>query len=229
MKKVIGYCLVVCGIVGIGLGEVFGEVTPTPSPVSDCFCSVSGKVTDAITGKNIGDAIIVGENTSYTSTDGSYTWSGLEIPCYGGTYILTASAKNYISQTKTIAIDDEKPCVEETLDFPLIPSSTQLSIVTLGGEIETSEFTYPKNGKGVITVTVTANGEWREGMLVTAAIGKAGKRYVSITNPYAFTTKRGEFYKGGALFGIQAENQSGKARIVFKAGNTKKSVIVEVK
>lgn len=225
MRNMIFCLLVVCGMQGVCVSLFAQTPEPTVTPIVDCSCLASGKVTNAITGEGIAGAVVVGGDASYASGDGSYTWASNEFPCDGGEiHILTASAENYITQIKTAYTE---PCVEQTLNFSLIPSSAPLSIQTFAGDRETSEFPYPKRDDVlgiVITVTVKINGERSvdDGILVTATVRKAGKRYISIINPYALTTN------GGTSFAITSKGLSGKARVVLKAGNTKKVVTILV-
>ncbi len=228
MRNMIFCLLVVCGIFGTCWDLAIAQTpTPTPTiiptPAIDCSCLASGRVTNAITGEGIADAIVVGGDASYASGDGSYIWASNEFPCESSsTHILTASAENYITQIK---IAYTEPCVEQTLNFSLIPSSAPLSIQTFAGDRETSEFPYQKTSSGiVITAKVKINGERSvdDGILVTATVRKAGKRYISIINPYALTTN------GGTSFAITSKDLSGKARVVLKTGNTKKVITVLV-
>ena len=59
---------------------------------------------------------------------------------------------------------------------------------------------------------------------VTVKINKAGKKCVTVS-PASATTEA----SGAAMFTIQAKKVIGRARVTFKAGSLKKSIVVKVK
>lgn len=109
-----------------GEEESLGLVTP----IIDCLCGVSGKMTDTVSKEGIVDATIIGSEGSISDTNklGYYMWDNGVVPCTsGGTYYLTASADGYESLTQYI---DVQPCVGSTLDFELQPAGTSSPIPT---------------------------------------------------------------------------------------------------
>jgi len=92
---------------------------------TDCPCSVSGKVTDAITKEGIKNAIISEKSsleTSLTNVDGSYSWWDTSDNCRSGnSYTLTVLADGYLSSTQSVTFG-ESSC-EETLNFELQPEA----------------------------------------------------------------------------------------------------------
>jgi len=80
-----------------------------------------------------------------------------------------------------------------------------------------------------VTVTVTGDTEFEnycavEGLTVTAIINNVGKKCISILPKSTPTDENGE-----ATFTITAKNKTGNARITFKAGVLKKSIVVKVR
>jgi hypothetical protein len=208
-------------------------VSPTPTPFLTSNChSVSGMVTDAVTGKGIENATILGGmGISYTDTHGLYSWHDPEeLLCCGGTYTITASADGYLSQSQSIEVE---PNIEGTLNFELqqITTPTPTSTVTPVPECETGSIAvFPKKmvlkrGKsGEVTVTLKGkNGCSTEGKIVEAAVSKTGIKRISITPESQETDENGE-----AKFIITARNKAGNAKVTFREGILKKSFIVKV-
>lgn len=224
----IGVVILVSLIMGVGGGVFAGKtptpistmtVIPTPSPHLDCFvCTISGYVKDE-TGKRIENVTVngYGENI-FTNEDSHYEWK--EDHFMGGscdgTRTLTASADGYISQTKSINFTTDSCSVE--LSFELQSTSTPISIA-----VSPTKLSLKMGQRGEVDVTVTdGEGLPFEGVTVTATINKAGKRYISIINSSTYTDANGK-----ATHGIRAK-KTGSARVTFKAGRVKKSIIIKV-
>ena len=81
-----------------------------------------------------------------------------------------------------------------------------------------------KKNSGEVTVTVTgADGCAVEGEMVTATTNMAGNKRISISPESAETDENGQ-----AVFTITAK-KTGNARVTFRAGDVKESIIVKVK
>lgn len=195
------------------------ETTPMISSTSGSGChSASGKITDAITGEGIESAIVLGGlGMSSTDASGFYSWSDPEeIMCCGGSYTLTASADGYVSQSQSIEIDPQQ---EGTLNFELQPICEAEKITIFPHILKL------KSGQSSeITVLLEGDSCVSEGKTVTATIGKAGKRRISISSASEVTDANGE-----AKFTIAAKDKIGKARIIFETGNLKKTILVKIK
>lgn len=93
---------------------------------TDCPCSVSGKVTDAITKYGIKNAIVsekAGLIVSLTDVNGSYSWWDSSDNCRSGnSYTFTTSADGYTPLIQSVTFG-EISC-EETLNFELQPLIT---------------------------------------------------------------------------------------------------------
>jgi len=233
------YRMVAENEMGISYGEEnsLGLVTSIP----DCLCGVSGKVIDAMSKEGIVNATVTGSegSTSYTNKSGYYVWDNGVIPCTsGGTHYLTASADGYESLTQYI---DLQPCVESTLNFELhlagtpspIPTAIFTPIPTVvptpiydGVKMRASPRTLKLKRKqsSVTTVTIERDNGILKGKTVTAKTGKAGSTYIQISPVNEVTNEHGQ-----AQFTIIAEDKIGDARVVFKADNLKKSMIVRVR
>ncbi|HHT9144101.1 MAG: fibronectin type III domain-containing protein [Candidatus Brocadiaceae bacterium] len=77
---------------------------------------------------------------------------------------------------------------------------------------------------GDVTVTVKGDNCIPEGKTVTATIGKAGSRRISISSASEVTDANGQ-----AKFTITAKNKIGNAKVTFNADSLKKTLIVKVK
>ncbi|HHT9107425.1 MAG TPA: fibronectin type III domain-containing protein [Candidatus Wunengus sp. YC63] len=74
-----------------------------------------------------------------------------------------------------------------------------------------------------VTVTLQSDNCVPEGNTVIATIGKAGSRRISISSTSEVTDENGE-----ARFTITAKDKVGKAKVTFKSGSVKKTIIVKV-
>lgn len=81
-----------------------------------------------------------------------------------------------------------------------------------------------KQSGNVIVAILDDNGCPIEGTTVTATIGKAGSKRISITPTNQATDENGE-----AIFIITAKNKAGNARVTFSTGSLKNSIVVKVK
>lgn len=172
------------------------------------------------TGQGIKKAIIRNESWMvFTEVGGSYLWDGPEdySVCWEIVYTLTASANGYLSQTKSTSLS-ETDC-SETLKFELQPICVAEKI-TIFPRILKIE----REQSSEVTITLEGDNCVPEGKTVTATIGKAGKRRISISSASEVADENGE-----AKFTIAAKDKIGKARIVFKTGNVKKSILVKIK
>lgn len=83
--------------------------------------TVSGTITDATTNKPIPSAIVkLGQSTVTTSAQGGYSFPNMS----PGSYTISASAANYVSQSKQIQVSAGQP---QTVNFSLQPSTTTVS------------------------------------------------------------------------------------------------------
>lgn len=227
MRNIYFVLFVVCWIAGcnVNLLAQTPTITPTPfpTPIVDCLCSASGIVTDATTGEKIGNAIIAGGGEiAYTMANGSYFWVNSEFPCNDeGTYILTASAENYIAQSKTVTVT---PCIDKTLNFELSPEPTPITdCFAISIAISPKRLILQRGQSSDVTVTLEGDNCTPEGETVTATIGKAGNKRISVSPTSGTTDSNGQ-----ASFTITAKNKAGNARVTFKAGSVKKSIVVHV-
>lgn len=233
------YRIVAENEMGTSYGEEksLGLVTSIP----DCFCSVSGKVINAMSKEGIVNATVSGFEgpTIYTNKSGYYVWDNGVIPCpSGGSYYLTASADGYESLTRYI---DVQPCVESTLNFELqlagtpspIPTAIFTPIPTVvptptydGAKMKASPRTLKLKRKqsSITTVTIEGDNGVLEGKTVTATIGKADSRHILISPADEVTNEHGQ-----TQFTITAKDKTGNAKIVFKSDNLKRSIIVRVR
>lgn len=209
-------------------------ITPTPFSGRDCH-SVSGRVTDVITGKGIKNATVIGGlGISSTDADGFYDWGDPEeILCCGNTYTLTASADGYVSLEQSI---DVEPNIVGTLNFELQPISLTPTITATPSPSQTSEcyavsikispkrLILQRRQSSEVIVTLEGNNCVPEGEMITATIGKAGNKRIAISSASEVTDENGQ-----AKFTITAKNKIGNAKITFKTGNLKRSIIVKVK
>lgn len=81
-----------------------------------------------------------------------------------------------------------------------------------------------KKQSSVVTVMIERDNGVLKGETVTAIIGKASGRHILILPADEVTNEYGQ-----AQFTITARDKAGKARIIFKSGNVKKSIIVRVR
>ncbi len=196
--------------------------TPTPHLIFDCFsCDVSGYVTDARTGKGIKEATILIDGVKQTVTDetGYYDFTS-----YSDNYDTCSNlevevlADGYLSSTGSG--EDEGFC-NMTLNFELLQICSSANSITI----------YPVNiilnRKKSVEVTVTVKGEndcrfYYEPVIVSMI--STSKKFISIFPKSAITDENGE-----ATFTITAKNKTGNARVTFKAGASKKSIIIKVR
>lgn len=230
------YRIVAENEIGISYGEE--KSIGLTTPIIDCLCGVSGKVTDAVTNEGIWNATITGDGlTSRTSRLGDYLWDTGVIPCNsGGSYSLTASADGYISLTQHI---DVQPCNEKTLDFELQPGSTPVltpseptptPTITPTPECEVESIRVsPKRQRikrrksSEVTVTLAGDNCIPVDKEVTVTIGNRAEKLISISPKSILVNEDGQ-----ARFIIMAKNKMGRARVIFITGNLKKSIIVKV-
>ena len=93
---------------------------------------------------------------------------------------------------------------------------------------DSAKLSFKKEEIRDVTVTVTGDTEFEnycavEGLTVTAIINNAGKKCISILPKSTSTDENGQ-----ATFTITAK-RVGNARVIFKAGSLKKSIIVKVR
>lgn len=225
------------------LGRSYGEEKSIDlvTPIPDCLCGVSGKVIDAVSKQVIVNAIVRSYQGSISHTNklGNYLWDNGVVPCTSGdTYGLTASADGYEPLTQYI---DVQPCVENMLNFELQPAVTPTPIPTAiltpiptvistpvyeGVKMRASQrvLRLMRGQSDVITVTLEDDNGVLEGKIVTGTTGKAGSRRILISPASGVTDKRGQ-----AQFAITAKDKTGNARVILKADNLKKSIIVRVR
>ena len=75
-----------------------------------------------------------------------------------------------------------------------------------------------------VTVTLEGKNCIPEGKAIIATIGKNGSKFISISSTSEIVDENGK-----ARFAITAKNKVGNARVTFKAGSLKKSIIVKIK
>ena len=228
------YRIVAENEIGISYGEE--KSIGLTTPIIDCLCGVSGKVTDAVTNEGIWNATITGDGlTSRTNRLGDYLWDTGVIPCNsGGSYSLTASANGYISLTQHI---DIQPCNEKTLNFELQPGTTPVltpseptPTITPTPECEVKSIRVsPKlqrikrRKSSKVTVTLAGDNCIPVDKEVTVTIGNRAEKLISISPTSVLINEDGQ-----ARFIIMAKNKIGRARVIFVTGNLKKSVIVKI-
>jgi len=228
------YRIVAENEIGISYGEEksIGLITP----IVDCLCGVSGRVTDAVTNEGIWNATITGDGlTSRTNRLGDYLWDTGVIPCNsGGSYSLTASANGYISLTQHI---DIQPCNEKTLNFELQPGTTPVltpseptPTITPTPECEVKSIRVsPKRQRikrrksSEVTVTLSGDNCIPMDKEVKVTIGNRAEKLISISPTSVLVNEDGQ-----ARFTIMAKNKIGRARVIFVTGNQKKSIIVKI-
>lgn len=200
-------------------GTSYGnEKSFTDTLHGDCLvCYVSGKVTDAITKNGIESADV---NGKLTGADGSYLWEGETsgFSCSGASYIVTVSANGYRSLSQSITFG-ETSCFE-TLNFELQPITCEDEKI----KIFPKRLKLAREQSGDVTVIVKGDNCTVEGETVAAIVGKAGNKRISISSISEVTNENGE-----ARFTITAKNTIGKAKVTFKVGSLKKSIIVNVR
>ena len=228
------YRIVAENEIGISYGEE--KSIGLTTPIIDCLCGVSGKVTDAVTNEGIWNATITGDGlTSRTNRLGDYLWDTGVIPCNsGGSYSLTASANGYISLTQHI---DIQPCNEKTLNFELQPGTTPVltpseptPTITPTPECEVKSIRVsPKRQRikrrksSEVTVTLSGDNCIPMDKEVKVTIGNRAEKLISISPTSVLVNEDGQ-----ARFIIMAKNKIGRARVIFVTGNQKKSIIVKI-
>jgi len=228
------YRIVAENEIGISYGEE--KSIGLTTPIIDCLCGVSGKVTDAVTNEGIWNATITGDGlTSRTNRLGDYLWDTGVIPCNsGGSYSLTASANGYISLTQHI---DIQPCNEKTLNFELQPGTTPVltpseptPTITPTPECEVKSIRVsPKRQRikrrksSEVTVTLSGDNCIPMDKEVKVTIGNRAEKLISISPTSVLVNEDGQ-----ARFAILAKNKIGRARVIFVTGNQKKSIIVKI-
>lgn len=196
---------------------------------TDCPCSVSGKVTDAITKEGIKNAIISEKTsleTSLTNVDGSYSWWDTSDNCRSGnSYTLTVLADGYLSSTQSVTFG-EISC-EETLNFELQPITTPTPIPGCMVEkitVSPGRLKLKRGQSGGVSVALEGDNCVPEGKTVTTTIGKFGSSRISISSTSEVTDENGQ-----AKFMITAGNKIGNAKVTFKIDNLKRSIVVKVR
>ncbi len=214
---------------------VTGMATPTPTSTLDCNCIIPGRVTDAITGKGIKNAIIsertVSLGTAFTDADGYYSWyDPEELVCCGGAYTLTASADGYTPVSQLIDID---PCIPRTLDFDLQPITIPTPVFTVTPIFECNikrikvlpgQLRLKRGQSGEVVVSLGGDNCVPEGYTVTAVVNKAGSRRISISSTNEVSDRDGE-----AKFTIAAKERIGNAKVTFKVNQLEKTILVKVR
>ena len=196
-----------------------GTVSPGRSPsVWFEYGKTSGlyeKLTESVSGPRIGTETV------------SIDISGLSAAT---TYYYRIAAKdNWPGGSSDTAYGDEKSFTTlETTATPT-PSITPTVIPTPECEVKFIEV-LPKRLKlkrgenGEVIVTLEGDNCEPEGQTITAIVGKGGSERISIP-PISQETDE----NGVAKFTITAKNKIGNARVTFKAGSLKKSIIVKVR
>ena len=201
------------------VGRAYGkEKSFSDTLHGDCLgCYISGKVIDTITGKGIENATV---NDNLTDRDGNYALEveSVDYGCGKLTHTLTASSEGYKHSTQIITFS-EVSCFE-TLNFKLQPT-TDCKVK----KIVSKDLLRLKRGQSSeVTVTLEGKNCIPEGKAIIATIGKNGSKFISISSTSEIVDENGK-----ARFAITAKNKVGNARVTFKAGSLKKSIIVKIK
>ncbi len=206
------------------------STTPTPPYHVDTF--IAGKVIDALFNISIPNALVMTDVGGYivtTDSNGYYIISGLSVIA-GETeaYILTAQADGYYPSGPQLVTLSENGINGKT-DFELFPiqttpTSTPTPEECLAESLEVSQKRLViKRGKSKeITVILRGENCSVEGESIVANVSSIGFGRVSLSETSAVTNNEGE-----AVFSITAE-KLGKSRIIFEAGNLKKSIIIKI-
>lgn len=207
-------------------------VSTTPTPTYHVDISITGKVTDALLNVPIPNALVqtdVGGYTATTDSNGYYIILGLSVMA-GETedYILTAQVDGYFPSGPQLVTISENGINGKT-DFELLPvQTTPVSTPTpeecLAKSLKVSKKRLViKRGKSKEIITVLKGENCNvEGENIVASVGRVGFGRVSLSETSAVTNNEGK-----AVFSIIAK-KPGKSRIIFKAGNLKKSVVVKI-
>lgn len=255
MKKAIGYYLiVVCGILGLGLELAIGETTPTvtvtptilpvPTTISTDMIATTCEATDVtsttatLNGTIVKGGVGVYGYFEYGTTSGLYTYgakleqrscsvekeygylSGLapETTYY---YRFYAASKN---ETK---YGNEKfftTLVEGATPTPTVTSTPECKIKRM--KVTPRRLTLKRGQNGAVTVILKGVENCSLCDVVTAATGKKGSNVIDIYSACQVINGKDTFEFD---IGVNSwATATGKVRIIFKAGNLKKAVIVEV-
>lgn len=105
---------------GGGTTAYYATKSPTTCNFTQVY-SVSGTVTNAVTGEPIAGATIAIDGTELTTTtdsNGAYTISGVQ----AGTYTITASVSGYTAQSQPLTVDGD-----EVVNFALVPIAASVT------------------------------------------------------------------------------------------------------
>ncbi len=205
------------------------SITPTPIHID---ASITGKVTDALFSIPIPNALVktdVGGYVAITDSNGYYIISDLSIMA-GETadYILTAQADGYFSSGPQLVTISENGINGKT-DFELLPVqaspvSTPTPEECLAKSLKISKKRLViKRGKSKEIIAVLKGENCGvKGENIIANVNRIGFGRVSLSEASAVTDNEGK-----AVFLITAK-RPGKSKIIFRAGNLKKSVIVKI-
>ena len=209
------------------------EATATPAPTlspapiasptwpehMDCPCLIEeGHVKDATTNKGIANAIVSNGKDLIleTNTYGVFRLCD-DFSSYYGTHTFTASANGYLpSLPQTVYFEY---CVGSSLTFELLPECEVKGLL-----VSPNKLNLQKSQTSEVVVALEGVNCIPEGKTVTATIGKAGSRRISISSTTEVTDANGQ-----AKFTITAKNKIGSAKVIFNADSLKKTLIVKVK
>ena len=208
---------------------VTATTTPSQAPTPPATCSIACTVVDAVTTAPIAGATIsIDPGGSSATTDATGTFQIVNVAA--GDYIVTASATGYDSSSQPFTAVGGVVAVLNFALMPTVPTTPTVSPSPapecFPNSISVSQIKLTLKRKRSKDVTVTVKGENDcivAGETVTAKINNADKKRISILPSSAGTDPNGE-----AKFTITAK-RVGNARVVFKAGNLKKSIIVRVR
>lgn len=196
------------------MGRSYGEEKSIGllTPVPDCLCSVSGKVTDAVSKQGIVNAAIRSYegSTSYTNKSGYYVWDNGMVPCTsGGIYDFTASADGYEPLTQYI---DVQPCVEGVLNFKLQPTGTPTPIPDriFGSVVD-------KKGNPLHEVRVTLKGKRTKIKKETTSDASGYFAFEGLEKDiYKITAKKKGYRKSGQSVELEEGEVEERVEIVMK-------------
>jgi len=198
--------------------------TLTPTPVG--LCIIVGTVIDALSTSPIAGATVstdIGGFNATTDATGTYTIPDVA----AGDYTVTASATGYDSSSQPFtAVGGAATALNFAL-VPTLPTTPTPTPNCVPKSISASQSKLMFKRKQSKDLTVTVKGEndcLVDGETVTATINNAGKKRISILPSSAITDSNGE-----TTFVITAKNKTGNARVTFKAGDLKKSIVVRVR
>lgn len=135
-------------------------------------------------------------------------------------------ADGYLSSTQSVTFG-EISC-EETLNFELQPITTPTPIPGCMVEkitVSPGKLKLKRGQSGEVTVALEGDNCVPESKTVTATIGRGdGSKRISVSSTEEVTDENGE-----AKFTIAAKEKIGNAKVIFKVGSLKKSIIVKVR